>query len=460
MSKEIRLNAFTMNTVGHMSPGLWTHPRDRSSHYTDLKHWADLAKTLERGRFDAVFIADVIGIYDVYNGDPTSPIRHATQIPVGDPLLIVPAMALVTEHLSFGVTSSVSYEHPYPFARRFSTLDHLIKGRVAWNVVTSYLDSGARATGQQALAGHDDRYDLAEDYLEVCYKLWEGSWEDGAVRRDKASGVFTDPSKVHNIRHKGPHFQVDGIHLSEPSPQRTPVIFQAGASTRGRQFAARHAEAIFVGAPSKHVLKNYVDALRAGAVEQGRRADDLVIYNMHTVIVAETDAEAQEKHAEYRKHISHEGALTLMSGWSGIDFGKYQLDEPLRYVKTNAGQSFVEAFSSSDPAREWTLREMAEWVAIGGRGPTSIGSPKTVADELEAWVNETGVDGFNLASVVMPETFEQVADLLVPELQRRGLFKKDYAEGTLRQKLFGRGDRIAAGHPAHAAREAVRAAGR
>ena len=456
MPKEIRLNAFTMNTVGHISPGLWTHPRDRSHLYTDLQHWADLAKTLERGRFDALFIADVIGIYDVYHGDRTYPIRHATQVPVNDPLLIVPAMALVTEHLSFGVTSSVSYEHPYTFARRFSTLDHLTKGRVAWNVVTSYLDSGARATGQQALAAHDERYDLAEDYLEVCYKLWEGSWEDGAVKRDKATGVFTDPARVHDIRHRGPIFQVDGVHLSEPSPQRTPVIFQAGASTRGRRFAARHAEAIFVGGPSKHVLKTYVDALRASAVEQGRRADDLVIYNMHTVIVGETDAEAREKYAEYRSYISHEGALALISGWSGIDFGKYRLDEPLRYVQTNAGQSFVEAFSSSDPAREWTVRELAEWVGIGGRGPITVGSARTVADDLEAWVAETGVDGFNLGSVVMPETFEQIADLLVPELQRRGLFKKDYAPGTLRNKLFGRGDAIAAGHPAHAARDAVR----
>ena len=302
MPKQIRLNAFTMNTVGHISPGLWTHPRDQSHLYTDPQHWADLAKTLERGRFDALFIADVVGIYDVYKGDRTYPIRHATQVPVNDPLLIVPAMALVTEHLSFGVTSSVSYEHPYNFARRFSTLDHLTKGRVAWNVVTSYLDSGARATGQQALAAHDGRYDLAEDYLDVCYKLWEGSWEDGAVKRDKATGIFTDPAKVHDIRHRGPIFQVDGVHLSEPSPQRTPVIFQAGASTRGRRFAARHAEAIFVGAPSKHVLKGYVDALRASAVEQGRRADDLVICNMHTVIVGETDAEAQEKYAEYRSY--------------------------------------------------------------------------------------------------------------------------------------------------------------
>lgn len=458
MAHEIRLNAFIMNTVGHVAPGLWRHPRDQTARYRELEYWVEIAKLLERGRFDALFIADVVGIYDVINGSRDFAVRNGTQVPINDPLQLVSAMSLVTKDLSFGVTSSTSYEHPYPFARRFSTLDHLSKGRVAWNVVTSYLDSGARATGQPALAPHDERYDFADEYLDVCYKLWEGSWEDDAVRRDKSAGVFTDPRKVHDIRHRGQFFSVDGIHLSEPSPQRTPVIFQAGTSSRGRRFAARHAEAVFTGAPSKQVLKATVDAIRQSAVEQGRRADDLRIFNMHTVIVAETDEKAQEKYEEYKSYISLEGALALISGWSGIDFGKYGLDEPLTYVKTNAGQSFVEAFSSSDPARQWTVRELAQWVGIGGRGPITVGSPKTVADELQEWVAATGVDGFNLASVVMPETFAGIVDLLVPELQRRGVFKTDYAPGTFRQKLFGRGAGVARSHPAHAARAAVREA--
>jgi FMN-dependent oxidoreductase (nitrilotriacetate monooxygenase family) len=455
MTKQIRLNAFSMNTVGHLSPGLWTHPRDQTTRYTDVRFWAELARTLERGRFDALFLADVIGVYDVMHASRNDAVRNATQVPANDPLQVVAAMGLVTDHLGFGITSSVSYEQPYTLARRFSTLDHLTNGRVAWNVVTSYLDSGARATGQTALAAHDDRYDLADEYLDVCYKLWEGSWEDGAVRRDRVAGDYADPSKVHDIRHRGRHFQVDAIHQCEPSPQRTPVIFQAGASTRGRRFAARHAEAVFVGAPSRHVLKGYVDSIRASAVEQGRRADDVVIFNMHTVIVAETDAEAKRKHEEYKRHVSHEGALALLSGWMGIDFGAYGLDEPLREVKTNAVKSFVEAFSSADPGRQWTLRQLAEWVGIGGRGPLTVGSPATVADELQAWMAETGVDGFNLASVVMPETFVDIAELLVPELQRRGAFKTEYAAGTLRDKLFGRGPRLFAGHPGLVAKAAV-----
>jgi alkanesulfonate monooxygenase SsuD/methylene tetrahydromethanopterin reductase-like flavin-dependent oxidoreductase (luciferase family) len=185
MAREIRFNAFDMNCVGHQSPGLWAHPRDRSWQYKDLEYWVELAQLLERGRFDGLFIADVLGVYDVYRGNLDAALRHSTQIPVNDPLQLVPAMALVTEHLGFGLTASLSFEHPYPFARRLSTLDHLTKGRAGWNIVMSYLDSGAKNIGLVGQSAHDDRYDVADEYMEVCYKLWEGSWEDGAVVRDR-----------------------------------------------------------------------------------------------------------------------------------------------------------------------------------------------------------------------------------------------------------------------------------
>jgi len=193
--KEIRLNAFDMNCVGHQSPGLWAHPRDRSTEYKDLAYWTDLAKLLERGRFDALFLADVLGIYDVYGGSPDAALRHAVQVPVNDPVLTIPAMAQVTEHLGFGVTATSSYEPPYPFARRMTTLDHLTKGRAGWNIVTGYLDSAAAGMGQPTQRAHDDRYAAAEEYMEIAYRLWEGSWEDGAVLRDRARHVFGDPDK-------------------------------------------------------------------------------------------------------------------------------------------------------------------------------------------------------------------------------------------------------------------------
>ena len=203
MKKEIRLNAFAMNCVAHQSPGLWTHPRDRTAEYNRLPYWLDLAKTLERGRFDGLFLADVLGVYDVYAGTPDAALRNAAQTPSNEPLLLIPAMAAVTEHLGFGVTSNLSYEPPYPFARRMSTLDHLTEGRVGWNVVTGYLDSAARGAGKDKQTAHDDRYEIADEYMEVVYKLWEGSWENDAVLRDRARSLFVDPAKVHRDPARG-----------------------------------------------------------------------------------------------------------------------------------------------------------------------------------------------------------------------------------------------------------------
>ncbi|WP_211266568.1 LLM class flavin-dependent oxidoreductase [Halotalea alkalilenta] len=445
--KEILLNAFDMNCIVHQSPGLWRHPRDRARDYRRLDYWLELARTLERGRFDALFIADVLGVYDVYRGDASEALRGAVQVPVNDPLPLVAAMATVTEHLGFGLTASLSFEHPYPFARRLSTLDHLTDGRVGWNIVTSYLESGARNLGQRQQLDHDQRYDLAEEYLEVCYKLWEGSWEEAAVLREAAANRYADPARVHPIDHRGRYFEVPGIHLCEPSPQRTPVLFQAGASSRGTAFAARHAECVFVAAPSKTVLRKVVEGLRHQAEIAGRAPDALKIFNLHTVIVDDSDALARARHREYLDYVDLDGALTLISGWTGLDMAGFDPRQPLAHVHTNAIQSAVEAFSSADPGRVWTPEEIARWVGIGGYGPLSVGSPESVADELEAWVEETGVDGFNLAYAVTPETFEAVVDLLVPELTRRGRYKSEYRSGSLRQKLFGAGDRLAAPHP-------------
>lgn len=455
MTKQIRLNAFAMNTVGHLSPGLWRHPRDQATRYTDIHYWVELAKTLERGCIDGLFIADVLGVYDVYGANADAALRNAAQVPVNDPLQLVPAMAAATRHLGFGVTASVSFEHPYPFARRMSTLDHLTQGRAGWNIVTSYLASGARNLGQPPL-GHEQRYALAEEYLQVCYKLWETSWDDDAVQADRATGVYADPRKVHGIDHQGTWFKVPGFHLSEPSPQRSPVIYQAGASSRGRAFAAANAECVFVAAPSKAVLRKQVAELRAAVAAAGRAPEDVQILEQLTVIVAPTDQQALALLDEYRQYASASGALTLMSGWTGIDFAEYAPDQVLREVPSEAIQSAVAAFTRADPARTWTTAEIADYCAIGGDGPVLVGSARTVADQLQEWVEETGVDGFNLASVVAPETFEAVVDLLVPELQARGVFKRAYQPGTLRNKLFGRGDRLGGSHPVAALRREAR----
>ena len=445
MSRHIRFNAFEMNCVGHQSPGLWAHPDDQSWRYKDVDYWADLARTLEKGIFDSIFIADVIGYYDVYKGDLDAALRQGAQIPVNDPLQLALPITMSTQHIGVGITASTSFEHPYTFARRLSTADHLTKGRVAWNIVTSYLESGAKNVGEAGLRQHDNRYDVAEEYLEVLYKLLEGSWEDDAVVRDRERRLFADPAKVHEIGHHGKYFQVPGYHLSEPSPQRTPLLFQAGQSEAGRRFASRNAECVFVGALTKPALKSYVADIRARAAAEGRDPRKLLVYNLITIIVDETDAKAQAKFEALQGYASYDGSLVFMSGWTGIDFGQYAPTDLVRKVESAGLTSLVE--SIEETGRPWTIEELARWGGIGGAGPVFVGSAETVADILQDWVEETDVDGFNIAYAITPGSFEDIVGYLVPELQRRDAYPTAYAEGTLREKLFGDGPLLPDDHP-------------
>lgn len=446
MATLIRFNAFQMNTPGHQSPGLWRHPRDNSHAYTSAQYWTELARLLEYGLFDAVFLADVLGVYDVYQGSADTALKHGIQLPLNDPLALVPLMAQVTRHLGFGVTCALSYEHPYPFARRMSTLDHLTKGRIGWNIVTGYLDSAARNLGLQQQLSHDERYDLADEYLDVVYKLWEQSWDDQAVRRDKHLGVYTDPAHVHPIQHHGRYFDVPGFHLCEPSPQRTPLLFQAGTSTRGTAFAARHAECSFVSGPSKKVVKKYVDDIHAAVIAEGRRTDQILIYAQALIITAETSAAAHEKYQDYLRYIDIEASLTLLSGWTGVDFSRFPLDATIDYIDSEAGRSALASFSAADPDKRWTVREAAQFIGLGGRGPVFVGDAKEVADQLESWVDDTGIDGFNLAFALSHETISDVVTFVVPELQSRQRYKTHYTEGSLRHQLFGLGDQLPLNH--------------
>lgn len=449
--KKILLNAFNMNCVGHINHGLWTHPRDQSVNYHTLPYWTNLAKTLERGLFDGLFLADIVGTYDVYQGNVDTVLRESVQLPVNDPLLLVSAMAAVTSNLGFGVTVNLSYEQPYLLARRFSTLDHLTQGRVGWNIVTGYLDSAARAMGLSEQLPHDERYERADEYLDVLYKLWEGSWEDGAVLRDKAGRVYADPRRVHKVQHQGRYYNVDGYHLAEPSIQRTPVLYQAGSSGRGQRFATRHAECVFISPPNKAAARQMVDTIRSQLVQSGRRADDIKIFMGTAVVTGRTAAEAQEKHADYVHYTSREAGLAHFSASTGIDYAQYDLDEPVQYGPTNAMESATQAAKQNG----WTRRKLLELFEMGGRYPAIVGDAQAVADELQSWVTETGVDGFNLSRTVTPESYEDFADIVIPELQSRGAYKTSYAEGSLRHKLFGEGDRLPQRHAASAFRQPI-----
>lgn len=449
MASRIILNAFEMTCVSHQAAGTWRHPDSQAWKYKDLDYWIDLAKLLERGYFDSVFIADVVGVYDIYRGSVETSLLDADQVPVNDPFFQVPAMAAVTKHLGFGVTSALTYEQPYALARKFSTLDHLTKGRVAWNVVTSYLNSAAVNLGLKQQISHDERYDIADEFLDVTYKLWEGSWDEDAVLRDRERGIFTDPSKVHPIGHKGKYYDVPGIHLSEPSPQRTPVIFQAGASSRGRAFAAKHAEGVFISPATAEQAREVSDDIRNRAVAAGRSRDSVKVFTLLTVITGESDEAAQAKYRDYLSYANGEGMLSFYGGWTGIDFSEYDPDQPLEAIDNDSIRSVLELLATADPDRKWTPRDIIKHRSIGGLGPVLVGGPKTVADEMERWVDVGGIDGFNLAYAITPGTFEDLVEFIVPELQRRGRVRTAYEGDTLRENLLdGTSSYAAADHPA------------
>jgi FMN-dependent oxidoreductase (nitrilotriacetate monooxygenase family) len=435
--QEILLNAVHMNCIGDIAHGLWTHPRDESGRYTDPAYWTELARTLERGLFDTLFLADIIGANDVWEGKPDMALREGVQHPINDPLLLVPLMAQATQHLGFAATVNLSYEVPHLLARRLTTLDHLSRGRTAWNIVTGFLDSAARAAGLDQQLGHDARYDRADDFMEVVYKLWEGSWEDGAVLRDKAGRVHTRPDKVHRVTHDGPYYRTDTIFLSEPSPQRTPVLFQAGASGRGKDFAARHAECIFVSGNREQARGIVADIVRR-AEALGRRREDLKFFVGAIVLVGRTTAEAQEKFTEYRRYASSEAGLAHFSAQTGIDFSRFDLDTPITNPDTQALKSFLESVTTNSQGKVWTPRKLLESMVLGSRHVPIVGSAEEVADALQAWVDEAGIDGFNLVRTVVPECFTDVVDLLVPVLQERGRYKRAYRpSSSYRARLFG-----------------------
>jgi long-chain alkane monooxygenase len=438
VKKRLILNLFEMNCVSHITHGLWRLPDNNRERHNDIEYWAELAQLLESGGFDAVFLADVVGTYDVFRGSADTSIREGLQIPNNDPSLVVPAMAAVTQHLGFGVTFSTTYEPPFAWARRLSTLDHLTKGRVGWNIVTSYLPNAARNFGLDGVVEHDTRFEIAEEYLNVLYKLWEGSWDDDAIVADRENNVFADPAKIRPIDHDGTYFKVEGPHLPSPSRQRTPVLFTATASGAGTKFAGKHAEVVFTGGPNTAFLQQTIANIRAAAVAAGRREEDVRFITTAGVIVGRTEGEAAAKLAQFERLTSPEGYLAHAS--LPFDPTRFAPETKLKDVTDSDGG--IGRWRAFDP--EQTVGEFLAGFGDLSRHPLFVvGTPEVVADAIEGWLDDVGIDGINLLQYHSHDTAKDFIELVVPVLRDRGRLRAEYdPDESLRDRIFGAGDRL------------------
>jgi len=424
MSRKIKLG-FILHGVGRTWND-WRHPERDVSASTSFPHYKQQSHLAERGKFDFVFVADSLSITE-----KSSP-HYLNRV---EPITILSALAAVTSHIGLVGTLTVSYSEPFNVARQFASLDHISGGRAGWNVVTSWLGDTAANFSKTEHPAHDVRYRIAAEYLDVVQGLWD-SWEDDAHVGDKESGVFVDPDKLHRLDHRGEFFQVRGPLNIKRGPQGQPVIFQAGASDDGRNFAAKRADAIFTHAPTFEDGQSYYGDVKARAQGFGRDPNDLFVLPGISAIVADTDAEAE---ALYRELAARESLDTgfgyLSRTFNDHDFRQYDLDGPfpdVAHIGKNSQQSASDRILAEVRAENLTLRQVVERLATP-RG-AFVGSPETVADTIQTWFEHGAADGFVLFEP-LPGQLEAFVDKVVPILQARGLFREEYEGETFRDSL-------------------------
>lgn len=404
----------------------WAAPGDnRLDAMADLKAWQDLVRTLERGKFDGLFFADTPGVFDRYRDSHEDAVKYGICWPNHDPVVLLSALAAVTENLGLATTMSTSSYRPWTIVRQLSTLDYLSGGRVGWNIVTGHLRGEHRALGLEQL-DHDRRYDAADEYMEICYRLWDSIGE-GAVLADRKAGLYADPSKVHFVDFQGEFHKCQTVGPVLPSPQKRPVLFQAGTSGRGLRFGIEHGDVVFAIQPNLPGMQRYMGQLRETAASLGRKAPG-VLFGVQPILGG-TEEEAQRHLDDLIERLPLDGCLARLSGTMGVDFAGIDLDQPMQEQATQASQGLMKAFTSVLGDRPFTLREVAiKWgLAVGM--PQIVGTPEQVADKLEQIWRETGCHGYNLTPTVMASSVTHFVDEVVPILQKRGVFRTEY-EGT------------------------------
>lgn len=436
--KNFILGASELMSIGFYSSA-WTDERNRTDTFNTLAHWQNIARTLDRGGFDFLFFADVIGYPMDGDGVPDAVLEGAIQTPSHDPITVVSGLAATVDRLNFVVTASTTAERPFMHARRFSTLDHLTGGRIGWNIVNSDNQTAlVRLLGLGEITEHDTRYDRADEFIELCCKLWEGSWEVDAVKLDRANAVYADPRKVHSVTHHGTHFDLEGNFTVIPSPQRTPTLFQAGASPRGRQFAAQTAECVYVQENTIESARATVADIRARAASFGREPGDIKVLNGVSIVVAATEEEAIEKRRELKAAPTDEMLAMHFLGWTGINLLRLDPQLPLSQAASEYGHSTIARYDDGRSVGEIiaSLRE-----TLGGL--TITGTPEQVADVMENYLDSTDLDGFLVEPTFGGEpSYREFVDSVVPLLRERGRMNPSVEPSTLRERLFQNGDRI------------------
>ncbi|GDY13456.1 monooxygenase [Planctomycetota bacterium] len=430
--RQLRLGAFVMATGHHVAA--WRHPEAAADAGINIDHYIQLAKTAERGLFDQMFVADSPGLF--HRGDRESLSRQG-RLDHFEPVTLWAALSVVTKHIGFVATASTTYEDPYLLARKFASLDHISKGRAAWNVVTTASDGVAGNFGFAKHPEPEERYDRAHEFLDVVKGLWD-SWEDDAFLRDKASGVYFDPAKLHTLNHKGKHYSVSGPLNVSRSPQGHPVIVQAGSSEPGRELAAATAEAIFTAWTSLAEAQAFYRDVKGRLSKYGRRPEELLVLPGISPVIGRTQAEAEAKWAELQRLIHPSvGLNTIAYHWPGEDISKWNLDAPPPYYPElpkgrNSRQHVVIELAKRE---RFTIRQLYEYLA-GARGHwVVVGTVEHIADQIQSWFENGAADGFNIMPPVLPASLDEFVDLVIPELQRRGLFRTAYESTTLRGNL-------------------------
>jgi FMN-dependent oxidoreductase (nitrilotriacetate monooxygenase family) len=416
--------------------GSWRHPDSRSD-FASPDYYAHIGRVLEAGKFQLAFFDDRLGMPEFHGGRFAEAVAHGIRCVKMDPIACLMPMAMGTTRLGLGATYSTTYYHPFHVARLFQTLDLMTRGRAAWNVVTSMNDVEAQNMGLEEAVEHDARYDRADEFMEVVLGHWD-TWADDALIVDKTTGRFADPEKVHRLDHKGRHFRSRGPFTVPRSQQGHPVVIQAGQSGRGRRFATQWGELIFTSNPGIEQSKKVYAELKGEAAHLGRNPDHIKIATLCHPVVAATKAEAEDKFALIETLPLEVDSLMLLSENSNFDFGSKPIDEPFtdaELARFSGTQSHRDRVVAALGDRKPTPRDFITITRRGKLPPPWVGGPKEVADTFEQWFSAPACDGFVVGAACVPGSYEDFIRFVVPELQRRGLFQKDYKGATLRENL-------------------------